>query len=133
MMQHISRAPDNSIIARVLDTGHVVILEQGLHEDWASAQADPALVAYDEQPQAPEVPQTVTRFQARAALSRAGLFVTVNDMMMALPEDNEQRLAWTDALTFERTSPTLQSLSTALGLTSQDLDAMFAAAVQIEA
>ena len=79
------------------------------------------------------VPQIVTRFQARAALSRAGLFVTVNDMMLALPVDNEQRLAWTDALTFERTSPTLESLSTALGLTSQDLDAMFAAAAQIEA
>ena len=79
------------------------------------------------------IPQTVTRFQARAALSRAGLFVTVNDMMLALPVDNEQRLAWTDALSFERTSPTLESLSVAIGLTSQDLDALFAAAAQIEA
>lgn len=79
------------------------------------------------------VPQSVTRFQARAALSRAGLFTTVNSAMVAFPIDDERRLAWEDAQEFRRTSPTMLQMAAALGLNDAALDALFTTAAGIEA
>ena len=125
-MKHYKDA-QNNVYAYELDGSQDAFILPGL-TPITEAEAD-ALRA----PPPPGVPQTVTRFQARAALARAGLFVAVNDMMLALPVDNEQRLAWTDALSFERNSPTLASLAPMVGMTSADLDALFTAAAQIEA
>lgn len=79
------------------------------------------------------VPQSVTRFQARAALSRAGLFTTVNTAMVAFPIGDERRLAWEDAQEFRRTSPTMLQMAAALGLSDAQLDALFTTAAGIEA
>lgn len=90
----------------------------------------------DEPPEDPPVagvPQTVTRFQARAALARAGLFTIVNNAMKAFPEDDERRLAWEDAQDFRRTSPTMLGMAASLGLTDADLDALFVTAAGIDA
>lgn len=79
------------------------------------------------------VPQSVTRFQALAALHLAGHLPAV-EAIMAAPETTViAKLAWDNALSFERNSPTLASLAAVLGLTSADLDALFTAAAQIEA
>lgn len=79
------------------------------------------------------VPQTVTRFQARAALHLAGHLEAV-ETLMANPEAPVMaRLAWTDAQEFRRTSPTVLAMSQALGLTDDQLDELFTAAAQIEA
>lgn len=78
-------------------------------------------------------PQSVTRFQARAALARAGLFTTVNSAMVAFPIDDERRLAWEDAQEFRRTSPTMLQMAAALGLTDAQLDELFTTAAGIEA
>lgn len=79
------------------------------------------------------VPQSVTRFQARAALSRAGLFTTVHTAMTAFAVDDERRLAWEDAQEFRRTSPTMLQMAAALGLSDAQLDALFTTAASIEA
>ena len=84
-------------------------------------------------PVVPGVPQSVTRFQARAALARAGLFTTVQSAMSAFPADDERRLAWEDAQEFRRTSPTMLQMAAALGLSDAQLDALFTTAAGIEA
>lgn len=84
-------------------------------------------------PAVPQVPQTVTRFQALAALHLAGHLPAVQAIMAAPETPVLAKLAWDNALSFERASPTLASLAQALGLSGSDLDALFIAAAQIEA
>lgn len=79
------------------------------------------------------VPQTVTRFQALAALHLAGYLPAVEAIMAAPETPILAKLAWDNALSFERSSPTLASLAAVLGLTSQDLDDLFTAAAGIAA
>jgi hypothetical protein len=83
-------------------------------------------------PPAP-VPQVVTRFQALAALHLAGKLEAVQAIMAAPETPVLAKLAWDNALSFERNSPTLLMLSAAVGMTSQDLDALFVAASEISA
>ena len=79
------------------------------------------------------VPQAVTRFQALAALHVAGYLPAVQAVMAAPETPVLAKLAWENALSFERNSPLLTSLAPTLGMTPQDLDALFTAAAQIEA
>ena len=90
-------------------------------------QADALLV------QPPVVPQTVTRFQALAALHLAGHLPAVEAIMAAPETDMMAKLAWANALSLERSSPLLNGLAGTLGLTSQDLDDLFTAAAGIAA
>ena len=83
--------------------------------------------------QPPVVPQTVTRFQALAALHLAGHLPAVEAIMAAPETDMMAKLAWVNALSFERSSPLLDGLAGTLGLTSQDLDDLFTAAAGIAA
>ena len=83
-------------------------------------------------PSAP-IPQSVTRFQAKAALLGAGLLAQV-DAYMALPDTPMvTKLAWTETQDFERGSPTVAGLSALLGLTSEQVDALFITASGITA
>lgn len=91
-------------------------------------------------PQEPEtpppidgVPQSVTRFQALAALHLAGHLPAVEAIMAAPETDMMAKLAWANALSFERSSPLLASLAAVLGMTDADLDALFTAASGIAA
>ena len=79
------------------------------------------------------VPQMVTRFQARAALSRAGLFLQVDQAMKAFPIGDERRLAWEDAQTFERNSPTMLQIAAGFNMTPTQLDQLFTVAAGISA
>lgn len=79
------------------------------------------------------VPQTVTRFQALAALHLAGKLTAVQAIMAAPETPVLAKLAWDNALSFERNSPTLASLAAMLGMTDADLDALFTQAATIEA
>lgn len=80
-----------------------------------------------------QVPQTVTRFQALAALHLAGHLEAVKAIMASPETSMIAKLAWDNALSFERSSQTLQSLASTLGLTDADLDALFTTAAGIEA
>lgn len=79
------------------------------------------------------VPQSVTRFQALAALHLAGHLPAVEAIMAAPETPMIAKLAWDNAQTFERTSPTLASLAAMLGMTDADLDALFTEAAGLSA
>lgn len=104
-----------------LKTGAITVVE--LTPDEVSAL--PAPVKY--------VPQTVSRFQARAALLAAGLLDTVT-AYMAQPETPQLvKLAWEDAQEFSRTSPTVLGMQTVLGISDDQLDDLFIQAETITA
>lgn len=84
-------------------------------------------------PAPPKVPQSVTRFQALAALHLAGHLPAVQAIMANSETPVLAKLAWDNALSFERTSPTLGSLAQTLKLSSSDLDELFILAAGIEA
>ena len=73
----------------------------------------------------------VSRFQARAALHGAGLLSAVEKAVANA--DPITQLAWADALEFRRNSPTIAALAGVVGLTDDQLDALFIAAGQIQA
>lgn len=79
------------------------------------------------------VPPVVSRFQARAALHLAGLLDDVEALMSAPDTPALAKLAWADAMEFERQSPTIAALAGAVGLTEQDIDALFVTAAGIKA
>ena len=79
------------------------------------------------------VPQSVSRFQARAALHLAGLLESVEDVMQDQNTDMLAKLAWQDAQSFERQSPTVQALAEALSLSAEQLDELFITAAGIKA
>lgn len=72
-----------------------------------------------------------SRFQAKAALLGAGMLASVEAVIDA--SDPVAQLAWTDAVEFRRTSPTIALLAGAIGLTDAQLDDLFRAASLIEA
>lgn len=74
------------------------------------------------------VPQQVTRRQAKQALLLAGLLSNVQPAIDAIPDATQRALAqleWDESLNFERHRPILIALAGALGLDSDDLDALF--------
>ena len=76
------------------------------------------------------VPAEVTRAQGKLALLNAGLLA--NAQAAATAAGQAAEIAFNDALTYERTSPTLNAMATALGLSSNDLDALFIAASKLK-
>jgi hypothetical protein len=77
------------------------------------------------------VPASVTRFQALAALSNAGLLTQAQAAVNAA--GGLTLLAWDNAQSFERTSPTMTALAATLSLTSAQVDSLFIAAAKIQA
>jgi hypothetical protein len=78
------------------------------------------------------VPQTITRFQALAALHNAGLLTQVQAAVTA-STDPLVGLAWNNAQAFDRNSTMLASLATALNITQTQLDNLFIAGAGISA
>lgn len=81
----------------------------------------------------PAVPQSVSRFQARAALHLAGLLDQIEATMTDPETDPLARLAWHDARDFHRDSPTVAAMAAALGLSDAQLDELFITAAGIHA
>lgn len=95
--------------------------------------AGPSGPVLSDPPASNPVPQTVTRFQALAALHLANKLTAVQAIMAAPETPVLAKLAWDNALSFERNSPTLLMLAGAIGMTSQDLDALFTEAAGLSA
>jgi hypothetical protein len=76
---------------------------------------------------------TVSAFQARAALKRAGYMVRVRGLMSQLDQDDETRMAWETAREFRRMSPAMLAMAAQMGLDDQALDSLFEAGSKIEA
>jgi hypothetical protein len=96
------------------------VLNQTLHDE-LTAQANKV-----------QVPQTITRFQALAALHNAGLLTQVQAAVTA-STDPMVSLAWNNAQAFNRNSSMLESLATALNITQTQLDNLFIAGAGINA
>lgn len=75
----------------------------------------------------PPVPQSVTMRQARLALLGIGLLDDVDAAIAAMPspERSAAAIEWEYAQTVDRTSPFTHQLASGLGLTSDQLDALF--------
>jgi hypothetical protein len=77
---------------------------------------------------APEVPLSVTPYQARLALNAAGLRDAAEAAVAAAPRDI--RDAWEYAISIERHSPFVAEIGAALGLSDAEIDQLFVAAGQ---
>ena len=72
-----------------------------------------------------------SRFQAKAALTQMGLLDAAEAVIAQA--DALTRLAWAEAVEYRRTSPTINAMGVALGLTEDQMDDLFAIAMSIEA
>jgi len=84
-----------------------------------------------ENPPNTTVPSSVSRFQAKAALLESGLLDTIESTMSAA--DSISKLAWENALEFRRDSPTINSVTNGLNLTTEQVDNLFTIAATIDA
>ena len=80
-----------------------------------------------------QIPQTVSRFQAKAALFNAGLLEAVTSLMEHPDTPVLAKLAWAEAQEFKRNSPTTLAMAQALSLTEEQLDNLFINAAGIDA
>lgn len=80
----------------------------------------------------PVIVPTITSRQGKRALVAAGLHQPAVTALNALPEpDKTLALIDWDAPTWQRNDPTLAAMAAALGLTSAQLDALFAQAATL--
>lgn len=87
------------------------------------------------QPTTPVVPQQITRAQGKAALITMGVWGGVTAYVATIADPTERALAevaLNDTLTWQRSSPFLNTAAAALGLTPAQIDALFVAAAAIE-
>lgn len=77
--------------------------------------------------QAPTLPESVTMRQARLALLAAGLLDGVDAAIASLPSPQREaaRIEWEYATEVRRDSPTMALIGAALGLTAEQIDALF--------
>ncbi|WP_225783326.1 hypothetical protein [Xenophilus sp. Marseille-Q4582] len=82
----------------------------------------------------PVVPESVTRAQGKAALVQAGLWAGVLAYVASIADPTQQALAEIalhDTQEWRRDSPFLAACAVGLGLTPEQLDALFIAAGEI--
>ena len=94
---------------------------------------DATTVVYTLQELPERVPATVSKFQAKSALSMVGKLATVEAIIAAPDTPEMYKLAWNDTQEFRRSSPVLLVLASLLELSEFELDALFIAAAKIEA
>ena len=83
-------------------------------------------------PPPPEIPYSVTPFQAKAAMYGAGIYNQVMTLINDVNTPILTKLAWEEVTEFTRDSPLLNGLAQSLGLTSEQVDNLFITAAQIE-
>lgn len=99
----------------------------------ASAAPDGAEILPYAAPPEP-VPQQITRAQGKAALIMQGHWQEVLDYVASIQDPTQRALAGValhDTLTWERSSPFLNAAAAGLGMTGEQLDALFIQAAGI--
>lgn len=76
----------------------------------------------------PPVPESVPAHHLRRALRQFGMIAGVNAYMAALPDDDEMRESWEYAPYFRRDALGIEAARVALGLTVEQVEALFVAA-----
>ena len=94
-------------------------------DGWTSVPIPAPAVEPD--PIVPPSMTTVTMRQARLALLRAGLLEQANTLIAGMPgiEGDEARIEWEFAGTVQRSNALVDGLAAGLGLTEEQLDALF--------
>lgn len=90
--------------------------------------------AWSAAPVVPAVPQVVTMRQARLALLGAGLLDDVEAAIDAIADGTERaaaRITWDHSQEVQRTNGLVSQLAPALGLTAEQIDALFVAAAAL--
>lgn len=87
------------------------------------------IVEIDEPVTLPVVPASITMRQARLALLGAGVLATVDQAIAGMPgiEGEAARIEWEYAQEVRRDSPLIAALGPAIGLTTEQIDALFIA------
>jgi hypothetical protein len=120
----ILRTTDGAFIPADLGNTDYVAYQAWLAEGNAPEPAD-----------APPVPviTSVTMRQARLALLQQGLLTQVNNAVASMPgaQGDAVRIEWEFSSAVERNRPLVQSLAASLGMTSQQLDDLFALAATL--
>ena len=96
-------------------------------EAWADLQAASQAQA--------DVPKSVTRAQGKAALIQAGYWQGVLAFVASIEDETQRALAEValhDTLEWQRSSPFLNAAAAGMGITAEQLDALFAAAGEIQ-
>ena len=122
------------------NTGQVFAYEnEQERQEWGSpdlVEMTPAEVdAHLSPPVQPYVPEQVTRAQGKAVLSQAGVWQAVLDYVDTIEDATERQLAEValhDTTHWQRSSPFLNAAAAALGITEQQMDALFQQAAEIE-
>lgn len=108
------------------------LLQAGAGRGWV--RSGPGQPFEPPTPPAPAVPESVTRAQGKAALIGAGLWPGVQAYVASIPDPTQQALAevaLNDTLEWRRDNPFLAACADGIGLTFEQLDALFIAAAQI--
>ena len=95
---------------------------------YASLIAEVEATYVPPEPQPIPVPQQITRAQGKAALIMQGSWGAVLDYVAAIQDPTQRALAdvaLNDTLTWERSSPYLNAAAAGLGMTNEQLDALF--------
>lgn len=116
-------------------TGQYAVENHGAYSypidgQWRYFETETAALNHFSAPDPMAVPAQVSMMQARRALLAAGLLDAVNSAVAQA--DAETQVTWEYATTVRRQSPFVETLAPALGLTSQQVDDLFRAAVLIE-
>nr|WP_324259037.1 hypothetical protein [Cellvibrio fontiphilus] len=74
----------------------------------------------------------ITSYQAKCALADAGLYDLVETAINAPETPIRIKLAWREGLNFQRNNPMILLLTERLGLTNEQVDDLFTAALMIE-
>lgn len=107
-------------------------LQEGAGRGWT--RSGPGQPFEPPAPPAPAVPESVTRAQGKAALIGAGMWTAVLDYVAGIEDATQKALAevaLNDTLEWRRDSPFLSACAAGMGLTSEQLDALFIDAKQI--
>lgn len=81
------------------------------------------------------VPQAISRAQGKIALIRSGVWDSVLAFVAAIPDPAERaeaEVALHDTQVWQRTSPFLNIAAAALGLSSEEMDALFVSAASVQ-
>ena len=81
----------------------------------------------------PPVPDQVPAHHLRRALRQFGMLAGVSAYMAALGEDDEMRESWEYAPYFRRDANGIEAARVTLGLTAEQVDALFVAAGNVQA
>lgn len=111
----IAKLFHSALVANMVDVSGIAGVKQGW--DWDGLNATEPLAP------PPQVPQSVSPFQARKALKQSGLLATVQGAVAAADEDTQ--MAWEYATSFDRNSEFVLGMAAGLGWTDEQVDNLF--------